>query len=215
MTDPTTASLERQLDERDRLRAENARLTNENEELRKQLDAQGLAAENAELRRLLKAEQEQVDRMGKHNLEALKILGGEYPQGIVDRVQALVDDRDAAVRSRDMAERDRDAEHGRAELCSQEAHMSRRENDRLSKALVEAHNTNEALIAERDRQAQLSAVKFVLDPNKAEAWAHLVAERLRYRALLEEACGELVDTGGEFAVKRAAVIRRAAGIEAS
>lgn len=56
---------------------------------------------------------------------------------------------------------------------------------RLAKALVEAYTANEVTCAERDR----------------------------LRALVEEACGELDDTGGVFAAKRAAEIRWAARIE--
>jgi hypothetical protein len=52
------------------------------------------SAEHDQLRRLLDAEKEQCSRMSVSNAEAMKILGGSYPDGIVERAQAVVDERD-------------------------------------------------------------------------------------------------------------------------
>lgn len=111
--DPTTAAIEAQNDERDQLRAENQRLSDE----------------VATLRRFLDAEKAQCDGMGRRNLEAMAILVGSYPGGFVERARAVA------------------------------------------------------------------------------------TERERLRALVEEACGELDDTGGELAAQRATEIRREAGID--
>lgn len=131
--DPTTAAIAEQVAEREQLRAEVARLVDE----------------NATLRRFLDAEKAQCDGMGRRNLEVMAILGGSYPDGVVERARAVV-----------------------------------MENARLSKALAEAYTDNEVTIADRDR----------------------------LRALVEKACGELDDTGGEFAAQRAVEILREAGI---
>lgn len=92
--DPTTAAIEDQVAERDRFRFENARLGRALTETIVERDR--LAVEVAELRRLLDAEKAQCDRTGASNLEALTILGGSYPEGLVDRARAVVAARDRA-----------------------------------------------------------------------------------------------------------------------
>jgi hypothetical protein len=100
---------------------------------------------------------------------------------------------------------------------------------RLAKALVEAYTLNEVLTAERDRLraavrgAPITEKQVVTELHEGHAerraaegdnaWRSLLSDRDRLRALVEEACGELSDTGGAFAAKRAAEIRQAAGIE--
>jgi hypothetical protein len=68
-------------------------------------------------------------------------------------------------------------------------------------------------IADRNRlQGEVTRLAKAL----AEAYTAdevMKAECARLRALVEEACGELDDTGGEFAAKRATEIRQAARIE--
>lgn len=44
--------------------------------------------------RFLEAEKEQNTRMGARNVEAMTILGGNYPEGIVERAKAVVEERD-------------------------------------------------------------------------------------------------------------------------
>ena len=50
-------------------------------------------------------------------------------------IEVLKADRDATARGRDVAERERDAEHGRAELCSQDARTAHAEIERLKEKL--------------------------------------------------------------------------------
>jgi hypothetical protein len=94
VVDPTTAAIEAQIAERDLLRSENVHLGTALTEAIVERDR--LVAEVTTLRRLLDAEKAQCDRAGASNLEAMAILGGTYPGGLVDRVQAVVAARDRA-----------------------------------------------------------------------------------------------------------------------
>lgn len=66
------------LTERDQLRAMNEKLVDD----------------NGHLRRFLDSEKDQTTRMGTRNVEAMAILGGSYPDGVIERAQAKVAEAD-------------------------------------------------------------------------------------------------------------------------
>lgn len=63
-------------------------------EIKAEQDRDAAIAEATELRRLLESEKAQVTGMGMRNREAMTILGGKYPDGVVERAKAVVDERD-------------------------------------------------------------------------------------------------------------------------
>lgn len=93
---------------RDILRLVNHLVKKENQE---KVVLEALKAFETELetaKRFLEAEKAQCDRMGQRNLEAMAILGGSYPDGVVERAQALVEERDCLRVALEKAERERE-----------------------------------------------------------------------------------------------------------
>jgi hypothetical protein len=131
------------------------------------------SAEHDQLRRLLDAEKEQCSRMGVRNVQAMKILGGSYPNGIVERAQAVVDERDRFRAEGVRLRLQHDVAVSAAEAMTAAFERSRSKTERLQACIDKACKVLEAsgderlqLIAQTIREESKSVVPAEVAPTE-------------------------------------------------
>jgi len=87
----------------------------------------------------IEAQNDDRDQLRAENLRLSRALVAAYTE-----VEVVKAERDADRRGWEIAERERDAEHGRAELCAQDARAARADRDRLRAWLMRACNELDA-----------------------------------------------------------------------